>query len=280
MPDYILGLLWCFRHANLIHIYRFFRAIIVFLILRIGEVDLLKVQLFLTLDKRVHHFLVFELFLFLRAEVFVSTEIVYQVFRLVKILDHINHLAHDDPGLLNILLDKATHLRAEVLFHLVDCGASQLQRLHMIDTLDCESPSRERRKVNPSLHVVLIVVAFLQILDENRMIDHGIFKAAVLKHFFLLRRSKILLNLVDVIRINNSEYLAVIPWLDEGSYTTGSDSEGRYFVADLVEVLPGLVVSGVEGLADVGEHPFVAQALEEGVTLKRLPIYVDTYSDA
>ena len=86
--------------------------------------------------------------------------------------------------------------------------------------------------------------------------------------------------LIDVIGVNDGKNLIVIPWLNEGGYTTSGDAEGSDFIAHLIQELASLVVSWVEGLTYEREHALVAKALKEWVTFKGFAVYVDAYCDA
>ena len=96
------------------------------------------------------------------------------------------------------------------------------------------------------------------------MINNGVFEAAVLENLAVTR----FLIVFQVVGIDDRVDLVVVVGLDEGGDALGRDLEGGDFIAYLVQVLTCLVVAGVEGLAYVGEHPFVTEVEEKGVLLE------------
>ena len=175
------------------------------------EHDILHVFMFIIFQEVLNHPR-HPLFLPYPCLMWICRKVINFVFRLVKILDHMNQLTHHTQRLSNICLYKVDHLGAIVLFDDIEVGKAQTQTLHALETLHCERPSWEEGGICPFFNLFLTEDAFVDVLDQEHVVEHWILVAHVLQDFF-----------VRVLWIHNGEDLILVPWLNECGYTFGGD---------------------------------------------------------
>lgn len=74
-----------------------------------------------------------------------------------EVLHHIHELADYLPCLDQVLLDKCSHLRAEIFLNDIQRVECQPQRLHVAHTLDVEVAAAEQLEVRRVLLLLIIV---------------------------------------------------------------------------------------------------------------------------